>query len=950
MSADTAITADAITNGDGGKVILWSDESTRAYGSISTRGGALGGNGGLIETSGHWLDVADIRINASAPSGSRGLWLLDPADVTISVAANSNEVLAGGVFSPTTGAISSNINSVALGNALSGVAGTDITISTTSSGNAPGNITVVDPITWVRTGFTNTTLTLNASGDVNINAAITATKGNLVACCGHDVNVNAAITMTNGSVLLNAGHDVNITRSAGANAGAAITVTDGNIELCAGHDVILNNLLDAAPMMTLTNGSTTAGESLSNLGVPLGLTLRAGNAATGPGAAGGTVTFVNGEKAPAGTYITVTAGGAGTPVSIYYNPINYSTPTPYSLDFTGTGGPVTSYMLVYPDGADKTYDGTNTATFTGLKGSPAGVTLNPGGTANFATADAGVNKIVTFKDFILTQVVAITPGDAAINFALPANCCGPAEGKTTATISPAPVVVLPDLTVFATNQTKPYGQTMTLTEFTSIGLLGGQTIGAVTLTSAGTPATANIGPYAITASNARGGTFIPGNYTISYVNGVLTVVPAALTITASNVAKSYGQTPTLSGFTAAGLMNGDTVTSVTESSPGTVATAPVAGSPYVITPSAATGGTFTPGNYTISYVNGALAVTPAPLTVTASNVAKNYGDTPALTGFTTSALVNGETVGSVTETSPGSVATAPVAGTPYAITPSGATGGSFTPSNYTISYANGVLTVAPAPLTVTASNVAKSYGDTPALTGFTTSALVNGETVGSVTETSPGSAATAPVAGSPYVITPSGATGGTFTPSNYTIGYNNGVLTVTPSPLTVTASDVTKTFGQTPALTGFTTTPLKNGETVGSVTETSPGSVAMASAAGSPYAITPSDATGGTFTPSNYTIAYNDGVLTVRPAVVPPIENSPKVVPPVTPVTWVPVVTPPATPPELLTLVPPAPVVRPAPPAPAPAPVFVPTPIVTPVAPPPAVYLAPVHLRKQDRN
>jgi hypothetical protein len=66
------------------------------------------------------------------------------------------------------------------------------------------------------------------------------------------------------------------------------------------------------------------------------------------------------------------------------------------------------------------------------------------------------------------------------------------------------------------------------------------------------------------------------------------------------------------------------------------------------------------------------------------------------------------------------------------------------------------------------------------------------------------------------------------------------------------------------------------------------------------------------------------------------------------------VVTPPTTPPELLTLVPPDSVVPPSrsPPdtTPVPEPVFVPMPIVTPVAPPPALYVAPVHLRKQDRN
>ena len=61
MSADSTISADAITNGSGGTVVLWSNDSTRAYGSITARGGAQGGDGGLIETSGHWLDVAGIK-------------------------------------------------------------------------------------------------------------------------------------------------------------------------------------------------------------------------------------------------------------------------------------------------------------------------------------------------------------------------------------------------------------------------------------------------------------------------------------------------------------------------------------------------------------------------------------------------------------------------------------------------------------------------------------------------------------------------------------------------------------------------------------------------------------------------------------------------------------------------------------------------------------------------
>ena len=60
-------------------------------------------------------------------------------------------------------------------------------------------------------------------------------------------------------------------------------------------------------------------------------------------------------------------------------------------------------------------------------------------------------------------------------------------------------------------------------------------------------------------------------------------------------------------------------------SAGAAATATVAGSPYAIIPSAAVGTGL--GNYNISYVNGSLTVDPRPLTITASNKTKVYGDT-----------------------------------------------------------------------------------------------------------------------------------------------------------------------------------------------------------------------------------------------------------------------------------------------------------------------------------
>jgi filamentous hemagglutinin family protein len=304
-------------------------------------------------------------------------------------------------------------------------------------------------------------------------------------------------------------------------------------------------------------------------------------------------------------------------------------------------------------------------------------------------------------------------------------------------------------------------------------------------------------------------------------------------------------------------------------------------------------------------------VTPRALTVTAPAVAKTYGQTPTLTAFTTLGLVGGETVGSVTETSPGTAATASVAGGPYPITPSSASGGTFAASNYAIVYVNGLLTVIPTDLTVTASAATMTYGQTPTLTAFTTTGLMNGETVGSVTGTSPGTAATASVAGGPYVITPGKASGGTFTASNYTIVYVNGALTVKPAGLTVTVADATKVFGQTPTLTGFTVVGLMNGETIDALTETSPGAAATASVAGSPYVITPGKASGGTFTASNYDILYVNGLLTVTPliqsvpiAMASSMRDSSLTIANAVSPTWMPVVVRGEAPAELLTVVP----------------------------------------------
>lgn len=75
--------ANAGTRGDGGKIIVWADDTTRAYGQISARGGAEGGDGGFAEVSGHrYLDF-QASANLRAPNGENGSLLLDPSSILV---------------------------------------------------------------------------------------------------------------------------------------------------------------------------------------------------------------------------------------------------------------------------------------------------------------------------------------------------------------------------------------------------------------------------------------------------------------------------------------------------------------------------------------------------------------------------------------------------------------------------------------------------------------------------------------------------------------------------------------------------------------------------------------------------------------------------------------------------------------------------------------------------
>lgn len=113
-----------------------------------------GGDGGFIDTSAAHVNVADTaQITTLAPQGKSGTWLIDPLDYTIA----SSKPNKGSYMSNTTLS-----NSLGQGN---------VKIQTATSGTGNGDIFVNSPVSW----SANTTLTLSAYRNVNVNSNITAT-------------------------------------------------------------------------------------------------------------------------------------------------------------------------------------------------------------------------------------------------------------------------------------------------------------------------------------------------------------------------------------------------------------------------------------------------------------------------------------------------------------------------------------------------------------------------------------------------------------------------------------------------------------------------------------------------------------------------------------------------------------------------------------------------------
>lgn len=239
------ISADGGSNGHGGTIKIIANHKTAVDGQLSAQGGQLSGDGGFIETSGDIVSIGDrSSIQANAPQGKAGQWLIDPVNITIS--NNGGDGLDG-----------TNINTDTLTNALQG---TSVTLDTDRAGNDAGTITINGEISVENS--VGTTLTLKANKAININADISLPNLTLETTeADSSINNRANINIGNGTLKIITGK--NGVLNAGSIGADTVDITAHTIKQAEGVTVntlaIKNlNLHQANPDKSIYIGDTAS--------------------------------------------------------------------------------------------------------------------------------------------------------------------------------------------------------------------------------------------------------------------------------------------------------------------------------------------------------------------------------------------------------------------------------------------------------------------------------------------------------------------------------------------------------------------------------------------------------------------------------------------------------------------------------------------------------------------
>ena len=322
MDQGAVIDASATAQGDGGQVILYTDTdnangTTVVQGTVLALGGKEGGNGGLIETSGHQVNTEHAFVNASAPKGSSGTWLVDPADATIT-------------------------QTIADGYATSLSAGTNVTDLVS------GNITTNSGVTISKTGATAATLTLEATGSITLGSStsITSSSGalNLVLWSnsnngGGQVNIgNNSTFTTKGGVFVVGGGSTSASFGPSSISGPKGAGT-GQASAGLGDGVVIGG----AVAVTTAGGLISITGSGSSSTVPSSVTGITINAGTSLNAGSGTLTLIGSNFSPSTMNTGIRngillAGSSGSKITLTSSNSTSSAMTINGVDGLATSG------------------------------------------------------------------------------------------------------------------------------------------------------------------------------------------------------------------------------------------------------------------------------------------------------------------------------------------------------------------------------------------------------------------------------------------------------------------------------------------------------------------------------------------------------------------------------------------------------------------------------------
>ncbi len=367
VAAGAQLKADAVTSGDGGTVVVWSDVATRYLGSLSARGGALGGNGGQAEVSGkQYLDFRGLA-DLTAANGTKGTLLLDPLNITIWGSSDNFDGSGYGAITDLSNAsmypsVTSYVNTTTLGNLL---ATADVTLA------ASNDINVQSSISTSGNSTAATTLTLNAGHDLNFGGAGAPTIGSTAYAL---------------NVVLKAGTIDNTGGIATSGYGATINSQGGSITLTAGSGGIANAA--QSPINLNSSGLGAAGNiNLSSTGVVNTGSISANgssssSSSTPDGYAGGAITISAGSMVTTGTITALGGSGYGASTS--------NGGSGGSLTVTASSANVGSVDVSGGSGA---YGGT-----VGGSGNVSMSTTGAGGITVGAVSTTGGNIVLTAND------------------------------------------------------------------------------------------------------------------------------------------------------------------------------------------------------------------------------------------------------------------------------------------------------------------------------------------------------------------------------------------------------------------------------------------------------------------------------------------------------------------------------------------------------------------------